>query len=94
MIDSCRCLTTVWLSGALALAAADPLWTLWRVEQASTPSQLKAGLDQQTCQVYREHLESIENTYVEIDQDVVQRRQKPVGKRVHFRCRLDGEGPE
>jgi hypothetical protein len=45
------------LIGVLAVAAAEPLWTLWRIEEGGTPSKFKAGLDQQTCETYRENAE-------------------------------------
>jgi hypothetical protein len=81
------------LIGVLAFAAADPLWTLWRIEDGGGAVRSKTGMERQDCETYRQTLEHIANVYVEIDRDVVQLREKPVGTRVHYRCRLDGEGP-
>ncbi len=82
-----------WLLGLLALAAADPLWTLWRIGDDGTVVREQTGLDHQKCEKLREVLGRVANLYVEIDRDVLQLKDKPA-KRVHFRCRMDGEGPE
>jgi len=67
---------------------------LWQIGDDGDTARFKTRMDRKTCETFRENLESVANVYVEIDRDVVELREKPVGKRVHFRCRPDGEGPE
>jgi hypothetical protein len=80
--------------GMLTPAAAEPLWTLWRVEDGATPTRLKMGLERSECEWGRQYLERSVNVYVEIDHDIVQLRERPAARRWQFRCRPDGEGPE
>ena len=87
-------IATGWLICVLALAAIDPFWTLWQIADDGAVVGLKSGLEREKCEKFREPFEQIGNWYVEIEWDVVYLREKPVGKRAHFRCRPDDEGPE
>ena len=78
----------------LSLAAMASDWTLWRIKHDGTAVRSKTGLDQQTCETFRENLEAIANTYIEIDRDIPQPRQKPAHQRVRFLCRPSDEGPK
>ena len=78
----------------LTPAATDPCWTLWRINRDGSAVRWKKGLDQPTCETFRETYDAIANFYVEIDRDVQQLRQKPAHDRVRFLCRPGDERPE
>lgn len=78
----------------LTLAAADPLWTLWRVPDDGNALKEKTALERENCEAFRRTLEAITNTYIEIDHDVVTRRERPVGKRTYYRCLPGNEAPQ
>jgi len=93
-LRSCILLASIVASGGCAARVpvpAESLWTLWEIKDGGDTRIFKTGLDQQTCATYRDSLGAMMNMYVEIDRDVVMMKEKPVGKRVQFRCRPDGE---
>jgi hypothetical protein len=78
----------------LALAGADPLWTLWRIPDDSSAVKLKTGLRSDECEEGAASLHGFAGCYIEIKWDIKYMVCKPDRVRVQFRCRPDGEGLE
>ena len=79
---------TDWLICVLALAAADPLWTLWWRIADADPVKRKTGLEREVCEMARDYAERVAREggpYVEI-------RRPPTTPPPRYRCRPDGEG--
>lgn len=93
-------IVTGWLIGMLALSAANPLWTLWRIPDDGNAVRLETGLEHHMCEalVLRSTRAAEGPEFcVEIQWDIVMMsvpcKRKPARLPFHFRCRPDDEAP-
>jgi len=90
-----RDMVTGCLICALTLAAADPLWTVWRIADDGSAAKVRTGLDHQACEELVDGLTQLAKGGRDILWDIVTAVPcKPVRPSFHYGCRRAGEEPE